>query len=103
MFSRSIYYVSAPCSTGKTWTACQHIAFKRDCNWLYVAPSTELAEQTKKQLADFGVAAHVITHKTHPKNVMRSFIGYLKGPMKWAWLAMFSYPPLPHLSSLNIR
>lgn len=72
------YFVSAPCSSGKTYAACHHIRdHNRDSNFIYVAPSLELLDQTKSTLEQLGLKPTLITSEKHP-NVRHAIIGYLK-------------------------
>lgn len=74
-----IRFVSAPCSSGKTYAACQYIAdHQNSANQLYVAPSIDLLKQTLKQLTVFGVDAHAITCETNPKHVKSQIVRFLK-------------------------
>ena len=46
MSPRQILYVSALCGVGKTYCLCQYISKDREHNYLLVAASVELANQT---------------------------------------------------------
>jgi hypothetical protein len=80
-FKKTVRFVSAPCSSGKTRAACVKIAEHRYLtNHLYVAPSLALVDQTRQQLEVFGVTADVITGGTYKRNVKAEIIRYLKKP-----------------------
>ena len=73
-----IHFVSAPCSTGKTTAACHYIAASRSvANYLYVAPSLELLNQTSRELTLLGVEPTAITSETHPRHVKGAIVRYL--------------------------
>lgn len=75
----SISTVDAPCGSGKTYTICEKI--KEDIyknNYLYVARSIKLLNQTKEALKDRGINAMIITSETHPNEVIKSIVSFLK-------------------------
>jgi predicted helicase len=77
-----IRFVSSPCSTGKTRTACQYIARHKSLrNHLYVAPSLKLLNETLAQLKAVGVEAEIISSETHPKRVKGAIIAHLKSAL----------------------
>jgi hypothetical protein len=77
--AKTIRYVSAPCSTGKTRAACRHIEEKQHLtDHLYVAPTIELVNQTARELKSLGVEPKVITGKTQPNHVKGEIIRFLK-------------------------
>jgi hypothetical protein len=74
----TVHYVSAPCGAGKTYAACRFIAdYHGETNFLYVAPSRELIEQTKRMLEGFGVQARAITSDTHANRVKSAIVDFL--------------------------
>ena len=75
----SIRYVSAECSRGKTLAACEYMAQKLIFNnFLYVAPTKKLLQQTFATLQGMGVRPTLIDSDTTPKRVNAAIISYLK-------------------------
>lgn len=74
-----IHMVPAPCASGKTFATCRHIAKSRyQANWLYVAPSIQLLNQTKAELEGLGLSVDMITSDSHPHGVVHAITRYLK-------------------------
>jgi hypothetical protein len=74
-----IYFVGGACSSRKTYNTCSYI--EEHClenNFLYVAPSNQLGEQTVQELRRRGLNVQVINTGTHPKTVRRQIIKALK-------------------------
>lgn len=70
--------VSAPCSSGKTHSTCQHIAEQQTrCNWLYVAPSIKLLNQTKIDLEKHGLKPTMVTSETHKHRVAAEIVRHI--------------------------
>ena len=70
--------VSAPCSSGKTYSTCQHLKQQQSrCNWLYVAPSIKLLNQTALDLKRHGLKPALITSETHERPVMGSIMRHI--------------------------
>lgn len=70
--------VSAPCGTGKTYATSKHIQQHQiENNWLYVAPTKKLLDQTRKQLKAFGVSA-VAIHSDNTKKPTKAIMEHLK-------------------------
>lgn len=70
--------VSAPCSSGKTYSTCQHLMQQRTrCNWLYVAPSIKLLNQTKIDLERHGLEPVLITSETDKHHVMGAIMNQI--------------------------
>ncbi len=58
------HFVAAPCSTGKTYAACQYISENQhDTNHIYICPSLDLLKQTAATLRGVGVTPTVITSR----------------------------------------
>ena len=61
-FPTRINMVPAPCGGGKTYATCRYIAEQVDrSNWMYVAPSIDLLNQTKSELESLGLTVDMIT------------------------------------------
>ena len=76
--SGNVRYVSAECSTGKTLAACNYIVSKLGfSNFLYVAPTRRLLQQTYATLEEMGVRPKLIDSDTNPKSVNAAIISYL--------------------------
>ncbi|MEX1668367.1 hypothetical protein AB4876_05555 [Zhongshania guokunii] len=70
--------VSAPCSSGKTYSTCKYLAEQeKRSNWLYVAPSKKLLSQTKTQLVEHGLKPVLITSDTHKNNVVGAIMRHM--------------------------
>ena len=70
-----ISYVGGPCSSGKTRHACDYIKERiYETNYIYVAPSNRLAEQTAADLRARGLNVLVINSASYPGNVRRQII-----------------------------
>src|SRR5208337_5018718 len=77
--TKTIYYVGGACSSGKTYQTCSYIREHcKESNFLYVAPSNQLAKQTVKELRRRGLNVCVINTGTHPKTVRREIIKALE-------------------------
>jgi hypothetical protein len=77
--NEKIKYLSAPASSGKTMAFCGYVSKKSSQkNFIYVAPTIQLLEQTEKQLLDLGVKPNVITSKTHDHDVVKTIMNYVK-------------------------
>src|SRR5262245_30426042 len=75
----SVRYVSAECSRGKTLAACKYIVSKLSVtNFLYVAPTKKLLQQTLATLQGMGVRPTLIDSDTTPKRVNEAIISFLK-------------------------
>lgn len=93
--------VPAPCASGKTYAACRHIASpqQRRFNWMYVAPSILLLEQTKEELESLGIEVDMITSDTQPDGAVATIIRYINGAessghvllIAWAGYQMLPY------------
>ncbi len=71
----SIEFVSAPCSSGKTYSATRYVRDRlSDENFMIVMPSLELLRQVHQELTSIGVWATQITSETHPGHVKRRLI-----------------------------
>jgi len=78
---KTIRYVSAPCSAGKTTAACRYIAERYSVtNYLYVAPSIQLVDQTFEELSSRGLDPLKITSDTDPKRVKAEIIPEVSMP-----------------------
>lgn len=78
IYNNRINAVSAPCGTGKTYATCKYIQHHQiENNWLYVAPTKKLLEQTQGQLKGFGVPA-VAIHSDNTNNTKKVIIDHLK-------------------------
>ena len=70
--------VSGECGRGKTHATCHYFKDNLDnSNFLYVAPTLKLLEQTEKQLNEIGVKCTMI-HSGNKKNVAGAIVEYLK-------------------------
>jgi Type III restriction enzyme, res subunit len=77
--ANTIYYVSAACGSGKTYAVGQTIAKNRDnSNYLYVAPTLKLLNETKVVLKNFGVDCKMITSETDSTKVKSGIMKFLK-------------------------
>ena len=75
----TIYTVSSPCGTGKTYATCNHIANHRAQNFLYVAPTKHLLKQTEAELRDRGIQPTLIVSDTSNRQPVVSRIAdYVK-------------------------
>ena len=102
--THAIYYASAPCSTGKTFAACEYICERRtSTNHLYVAPSRELLKETAKQLEDRGVKADVITSDTDPGAVKGSIIRYFNSALDFGHILLITWNAFIDLPYVNRR
>jgi len=97
-----IYYVGGACSSGKTYQTCSHIREHcKEGNFLYVAPSNQLGEQTVKELRRRGLNVRVINTGTHPKTVRREIIKAMKEAPEFGfvlvvtWQAFVGLPYFP--------
>ncbi|MGJ0508329.1 MAG: DEAD/DEAH box helicase family protein [Methylocystis sp.] len=99
---KTIKFVSAPCGAGKTYATCEFIADNlSEANYLYVAPSLVLLEQTRQTLESFGVRPTVITSETHPNHVKETIMGFLKKsphPGETLLITWSSYIELPYFN-----
>ena len=100
--TKTIYYVGGACSSGKTYQTCSYI--REHCktiNFLYVAPSNQLAEQTVKELRRRGLNVCVINSASHPKTVRREIIKAMKEAPEYGlvlvvtWQAYVGLPYFP--------
>jgi len=99
-----VRFVSAPCSTGKTRSACKYIAANWDIfNHLYVAPSLKLLNETSEQLQKAGVEATVISSDTHPKRVKRAIIEHLKSAPDYGAVLLITWSAYVDLPYFNRR
>jgi hypothetical protein len=74
-----ISYVGGPCSSGKTRQTCAYIKERiYETNYVYVAPSNRLAEQTAADLRARGLSVLVINSSSHPRKVRRQIIKAMK-------------------------
>jgi hypothetical protein len=77
---QAIHYVSAAAGRGKTHAACDYIAANATaCNYLYVAPTIQLLEQTFTVLCERGLTPIIITNTTNKGNVKREIMTKLRG------------------------
>lgn len=106
---RSIQFVSAPCSSGKTRAAIQYARnnlFER--NFVFVAPTYELIDQVKREFEALGITPIVITHRTLPGQVKWSLLdAILNLPSSGTvlictWSAYGDLPYMPKGKSLSI-
>jgi hypothetical protein len=76
-----IHFVGGPCGSGKTQHTCDHIKkWIHETNYIYVAPSNLLAEQTAGDLRKRGLSNVVVVNSdSHPRNVRRQIIKEMKG------------------------
>jgi hypothetical protein len=94
----SVRYVSAPCSTGKTLAACKYMAQKLIfSNFLYVAPTKRLLQQTLATLQGMGVRPTIIDSDTTP-NVNAAIISYLKAAPDCGAVLLVTWSAYEHLS-----
>ena len=104
MRNSTIHFVSAPCGSGKTYAACQFISDHRFCaNHIYVAPTLNLIEETRKTLEDMGVAPTVITHGTHPGHVKGQIIKFLNGSYQMGQVLLITWNAYVDLRYINRR
>ena len=104
-----IYYVGGACSSGKTFRACVFIEEHcKESNFLYVAPSNQLGEQTVKELRRRGLNVCVINTGTHPKTVRREIIRALKEAPEYGvvlvvtWQAFVGLPYFPEEKNFRV-
>ena len=99
-----IHYVSAPCSTGKTYAACRYISENQYVgNHLYIAPSLRLFNEVNTLLQGMGVQAKVITSETHPKCVKRAIIEFLKSALDCGHVLLITWNAFIDLPYFNRR
>ena len=95
----SIRYVSAECSRGKTLAACKYMASKLIfSNFLYVAPTKRLLQQTLATLQEMGVNPTLIDSDTTPKRVNAAIISYLKEAPDCGAVLLVTWSAYEHLS-----
>ena len=95
----SIRYVSAECSRGKTLAACKYMASKLIfSNFLYVAPTKKLLQQTLATLQQLGVNPTLIDSDTTPKRVNAAIISYLKEAPDCGAVLLVTWSAYEHLS-----
>jgi hypothetical protein len=97
-----ISYVGGPCSSGKTRHTCAYIKERiYETNYLYVAPSNRLANQTAADLRARGLNIVVINSESHPRNVRRQIIKAMKEAFEFGvvlivtWQAYVGLPYVP--------
>lgn len=78
-FPTRINMVPAPCGGGKTYATCRYIKKQKDrSNWMYVAPSIQLLEQTKKELESLGLRVDLLTSENRPGEVVKAITRFLR-------------------------
>ena len=102
-----INFVSAPCGSGKTYSAATYIRDHRhENNFIYVAPSLALIAETKSLLVSLGVNPTVITSDTHAGHVKKAIIDHLNGSFEFGDVAMVTwnaYVDLPFENKFKSR
>ncbi len=84
--------VSAPCSTGKTYAACQYIAENQHItNHIYIAPTLELLNQSAAMLRAHGIRPKLISSDTNPNNAKRAILDYLEEETPGYWGRAFDH------------
>src|SRR5258705_9170960 len=77
-----IQYVSGGCGSLKTTQACQYVCDNvetPEClNYLMAFPHLKLLHEAEERLKGYGVNPVVITSETHPKEVIRVVIEFLR-------------------------
>jgi hypothetical protein len=96
--------VSAPCSSGKTYSTCQHLAQQRTrCNWLYVAPSIKLLSQTKLDLERHGLKPTLITSETHKHHVVAAIMRHIACSEESGTVLLITWQSYQHLPFFENR